>query len=391
MRGQTAQGEQNSRYVEHNGLAQAPEKQHRAKALGTKTKNSQGVLNVQKLLSIVTAVFGGVMLASAQSRPIWQTWKLKTWTDRRPIGLVGMCFNNQFTITNPNGWNWGGVNDLGGQTGWAKAAISFMKGVIAHCLGMGAQGIIVWDIEGEPKVLHGPAIFLGDPRVASTTAPEMNTPGLAGNSAAGIPSTQSVSDYLFTLVRAAGLKTGVMTRAQLLNLAANTQTTYSSTLHGVTDLESKMDYANTRWGCTMFYLDSNDVGQPGYIQQVHIDRPQYLISPEHWGNDQANGLSPSATTQNQFVPYGAGFNFLAGTGPGVKSGGTGDILNRATFPLGFDLVDCSHSPMDLADMTTCAAAGDILLWGCWTISAETPNVEAALRAAGRFTGTGNFQ
>ena len=178
---------------------------------------------------------------------------------------------------------------------------------------MGAQGIIVWDIEGEPSFRHGPAIFIGDPRVASTTAPEMNTPGLAGNSAAGIPSNQSVSDYLFALVRAAGLKTGVTTRAQLLNLAANTQTTYSSTLQGVTDLEGKMDYANTRWGCTMFYLDSSDVGQPGYIQQVHTDRPQYLISPEHWGNDNANGLSPSATTQNQFVPYCVGFNFLRGT------------------------------------------------------------------------------
>jgi hypothetical protein len=334
---------------------------------------------VFRYILCVLASFVSAAYALGPATPTPTVWQ--TWTDRRPIGLVGMGFAASSTPTNPDSWNWGGVSELGGQTNWALAAISFMKRAIANCLGMGAQGIIVWDIEGEPNVLHGPAIFIGDPRVASTTAPEMNTPGLAGNSAAGIPSNQSVSDYLFALVRAAGLKTGVTTRAQLLNLAANTQTTYSSTLQGVTDLEGKMDYANARWGCTMFYLDSSDVSQPGYIQQVHSDRPRYLISPEHWGNDSANGLSPSASAQSQFVPYCAGFKFL----------GAGDVLDRSIYPLGFELVHCSYSPADLANMTRCAAAGDILLWTCWVVSAETPNVEAALKAAGRFTGTGNFQ
>ena len=297
-----------------------------------------------------------------------------------------MGFSTTPTATNPDGWNWGGVSELGGQANWAKAAIAYMDTVIQHCIGLGAQGIIVWDIEGE----KGPLIFYGDPRVAATVSPEMNAAGVPGNSDAGIPNNQSVSDFLMTRVRAAGFKTGITTRAQLLNLATNTQTTYSTTLQGVTDLEGKMDYANARWGCTIFYCDSNDVSQPAIFQQIRIDRPQYLVCPEHWGNDNANGLAVSASTENNWVPYGCGFNYLAGLGAGVNVGGTGDILDRSTYPQGFDLVEVANSPSDLNDMTICAKAGDILLFVDWVVYTDTPNVEAALKAAGTFTGTGNF-
>ena len=60
---------------------------------------------------LATFVSADCALGAATSTPIWQTW-----TDRRPIGLVGMGFAASSTSTNPNAWNWGGVSELGGQT-----------------------------------------------------------------------------------------------------------------------------------------------------------------------------------------------------------------------------------------------------------------------------------
>jgi hypothetical protein len=137
-----------------------------------------------------------------------------------------------------------------------------------------AQGMIVWDIEGEqyPQA----TTYIGDPREIKALAPEMD----------------GIADQFFKKFKEAGLRTGVCIRPQQFVLSADG----TAAQHDLTDnreivntMFDKMVYAYRRWGCTIFYVDSN--GDPNVPYPVEIfknltDRiaaagVKALIIPEH--------------------------------------------------------------------------------------------------------------
>jgi hypothetical protein len=261
--------------------------------------------------------------------------------------------NYDFSNGNVNAWNWGSVAANGGQTNWALHAIAAFQAAISAALAQGAQGIVVWDIEGERGGQSNPA-YIGDPQTATSAgvAMEMLQPNPGNPSVIG--PTQSVADYCFSLVRAAGLKVGVTSRCDLLNSSATNQTQYSSLDQAVADQTRKADYANTRWGATIFYCDSADGGSsPANGGQefaaLHAAFPSYLFIPEF---ERDGNISQNAAGEDLFAGNAAPFT--------VSMNG-GDWLDRGTYPQAFTVVAVDVDGLSAAVQASDAAQGDIIM------------------------------
>ncbi len=134
---------------------------------------------------------------------------------------------------------------------------------------MNAQGMIVWDLEGEQYSKLG---YVGDPRVLLTLAPEMES--------------QGVVDEYFKKFTDAGLRVGVTIRGQhLVQTKTGWKQVQSADPYKV--MASKIAYARTHWGATLFYIDSNALLKTSQLYDASIfkrlaDRfPDVLLIPEH--------------------------------------------------------------------------------------------------------------
>jgi hypothetical protein len=270
-----------------------------AKAPGTKTETSKWVLNVKNLISIVTAVFGGVMLAPAQSRLIWQTWK-----DHRPVGQVLFTNCGGVTITNnPKQWSDGGPGNVG-QAHFESDVLSEAQRAAKNVIAMGGQGIVVWDIEGAPVALPGQTgndslVWIGDPRLLASYSPEMD----------------AVADQMFAVFRNADLKVGVLIRQTQANVSSSYQSPYPNDQAAISDMAGKIQYAMDRWGCTIFYLDSTNSNDPAVEQALYQMFPKILIFPEH--TMDGGNLLPPLQSEDQFITFSAPLTYEGqGAGPG---------------------------------------------------------------------------
>jgi hypothetical protein len=288
--------------------------------------------------------------APAPSGPIW-----KTWTDRRPIGLLFLTDFYDFSNGNINAWNWGSVAANGGQSGWANATIAVFQNAINEAKAMGAQGILVWDIEGEKGGQSNPA-YIGDPQTATQAgiAAEMLQPNSANPSV--IPSNMSVADYCFSLVRAAGLKVGVTSRCDLLNSSATNQTQYTSLSQAVNDQTRKAIYANSRWGATIFYCDSADgANSPANggqeFAQLHTAFPSFLFIPEF---DSDGNIRQDAAGEDLFAQNAAPYTYALNGG---------EWIDRSTYIVGtaFTCVDADRLPLSSSQVADDAASADIIM------------------------------
>jgi hypothetical protein len=284
----------------------------------------------------------------AATGPIWSTW-----TDRRPIPALLLTDYYDFSNGNVNGWNWGSVAANGGQAGWANACIAAFKQAISDALAENAQGLIVWDIEGEKGGQSNPAYY-GDPQTATNAgiAPEMLQPNAANPPV--IPTNQSVADYCFGLIRAAGLKVGVTSRCDLLNSSATDQSQYTSLAQAVADQTRKAKYANARWGATIFYCDSADgANSPAdggqEFAQLHASFPKYLFIPEFEGD---GNISQDASGENLFAGSAAPYTY---------SMNDGDWLDRTTYRLAFTVVAVDRGGLSTQQISNDQAKGDIIM------------------------------
>jgi hypothetical protein len=123
----------------------------------------------------------------------------------------------------------------------------------------------------------------------------------------------AIVDQVFYNIRAAGLIPGVGLRAEIVGANANgdlysqppgvdDEAVYVTTLQQLADLDAKLTYAYQRWGCRIFYVDSNicsaqntdgvyeALGQqhnphytPAWVYaQLRLRHPDCLICPEEW-------------------------------------------------------------------------------------------------------------
>jgi HEAT repeat protein len=211
------------------------------------------------------------------------------WPDRRPIGTEFLCSSFLGWATNPRGYLFGKgqQNDVTTEEGikaFGEGLFARADQDIAILRGMNAQGIIIWDLEGQ-EFWH-PLSYIGDPRMLPAVSPEMNR----------------FADALFTRFRDAGLKVGVTIRPTEVYArpGENPRFWHRYVADPVKLLDEKITYAQQRWGCTIFYLDSNVQGDDwdvkrtdqrvpfvlpmSILEEVHRRHPDVLIIPE-WGLD----------------------------------------------------------------------------------------------------------
>lgn len=207
----------------------------------------------------------------AAFRESWQP--LLTWKDRRPIGMVMLSSGSHKSETNPRGWFNEPKIDVTtpeGKADFRGRALKYAQRAAQVLTGMNAQGAIVWDIEGQEE--PHPTSYIGDPRLAKTMAPEMD----------------EVADDFFKILRDAKLRPGICIRPTQVffdkakqKLRHNAGNDGHETIGGsyyqhlrphdlafwkffpvVERLSDKITYAKERWGCTVFYIDTNGVWRP---------------------------------------------------------------------------------------------------------------------------------
>jgi hypothetical protein len=267
------------------------------------------------------------------------------WEDRRPIGAIFLAGPQINVPNNPRRWtmNFGEIdisNDKG-KTAFRAALLKLADNSIQVLKDTGAQGVITWDPEGEE---YPGACYYGDPRLVPTLAPEME---FKNNGA------KSVIDEYFEKFRAAGLKVGVCIRPQQIAMVDG------KPVHQATDderafqiLRERIAYANQRWGCTLFYVDSTATAgrsfYPDVFRALAQAYPDVLLIPE---NESMRYFAYSAPL-NSYVHH--------------KVTST-PVAARLVYPNAFSVLMApdGDQPEDHAALLNAVRHGDILLFNCW--------------------------
>ena len=309
--------------------------------------------------------------AVAAARPM-----VLDWPDRRPIAMAFLCNSATGWPTNPRGFLFGkrDKNDVTSEAGlqaFREALMKYADNCIERMKAMDAQGIIVWDIEGQemPHMIS----YIGDPRLLAEVCPEMDR----------------FSDEFMRKFTAAGLRTGITIRpTEVYRPTEPGQPRWNQ--REVPDPQAVMDekirYAKKRWGCTIFYLDSNVFGDGllpaeqkkqlkgvpwtmpvAMIEKLHEAHPECLIIPE-WAGSAYYAVSAPYSSQN------------------LGQLGT-DATTRRIWPKAFRVVASSRDLIERhwEDYLAGVSGGDVLLYSAWYDAAENEPVrlfyrEAALRS-----------
>lgn len=245
---------------------------------------------------------------------------------------------------------------------------------VTNTQNMNGQGVITWDVEGEQYPQD--TSYVCAPDQIAAVAPEMETAVLNRQSPYF---GAKLDDAYFKTMTDAGLRVGVCIRPQQFTIASDGSASQSFLTTNdaiVANLERKVTFASTRWGASIFYVDSTvdsngGTLDPAIFQRLITDFPSFLFIPEE--------------TTPRYYAYSAPFySFLfhgtIGTDPSVYQ----------YYPKAFgaNLVnDVSSSTLQsaIASLTQVVAKGDILmgLAGYW--QANDPILVAIYQAAGVVT------
>ena len=264
------------------------------------------------------------------------------WPDRRPIGylMLSSTAPHRPSGKNPRGWfNNDAAVDVttdAGRADFRRRLMEYADNSIKILKAMNAQGAITWDIEGQ-EFPHATS-YIGDPRLVPDLAPEM----------------QPLADAYFHKLRAAGLRVGLCVRPQHFTRALGQQD-LTDPDQIVQILLAKITYANTRWGCTLFYVDSNGDPNVPYdpaiferVTQALTKRGiRALLMPEHKAARYYAVTAPYAELRGDHVSTPA------------------DV--RRIYPDAFTIINVADGPMDddRDQLVDAVRHGDILLFRAW--------------------------
>lgn len=197
------------------------------------------------------------------------------WKDRRPIGeLFLSSFTGKKINNNPRNWSVVDANQVNtttvkGRALFKEKLFEYARQSIVNLKGMNAQGMITWDIEGQ-EFPH-PLSYIGSPDIQSRMAPEMN----------------NIADEYFNLFKKAGFKTGICIRPDSVVFTSDGKwIEHVSVKDPAATLIRKISYAHKRWGCSIFYIDSN-IDPAGALMDYSVFKkvsekfPDILLIPEH--------------------------------------------------------------------------------------------------------------
>jgi hypothetical protein len=267
------------------------------------------------------------------------------WDDRRPIGALFVSSSGLGAPSNPRGWFNDREADFTGEEGAARfreRLMAFAQQSLRVCQGLDCQGVITWDIEGQeyPHAIS----YLGDPR---SLPAEM----------------EAAADDYFRVFREAGLRTGICVRPQIpVRTAYGQGVQQIAAADVVANLDAKITYAMERWGCTLFYVDSNgdpNVPMPAAIfRELAARHPDVLLIPEH-----ENAAYYACT-----APYRDYAN--------LGDRGTPDFVRRI-YPEAFSFLYVGHGDPAAAraELVDAVRHGDILVVHGWYDSPSHPIVK----------------
>ena len=165
------------------------------------------------------------------------------WTDHRPIGSAFLASSQKGYEKNPRGWFLDPNLDTTTQEGrkaFRSQVMAYADQVISHCKMMDAQGVIVWDLEGQ-EMPHATS-YLADPPMLAKVAPEMD----------------EIANEFLKRFTDAGLRTGLTIRPTHVEPAPDGHGwSQVEVPNPIAMMDAKISYAEKRWGCTLFYIDSN--------------------------------------------------------------------------------------------------------------------------------------
>jgi hypothetical protein len=265
------------------------------------------------------------------------------WADRRPIGALVISTSDTKWPKNPRGWFMDQSLDASSEA-FRRRALDFADYSAKVLKEMGAQGAIVWDIEGQ-EFPHAVS-YLGDPRLLSELAPEMDP----------------VADEFFKRLRDAGLRTGICIRPSRVVRNPGTDPALGKTRFAhlfvddiLGELTAKIVIAQKRWGCSLFYIDSNvmpgandtNLVPAALMETLAAKFPDTLLIPE-----QANIRYWAST-----APYRELRGGFASTPEAVR-----DI-----YPGAFSILNTADGPIQKqrTELVDAVKRGDILMFRAW--------------------------
>jgi hypothetical protein len=268
------------------------------------------------------------------------------WSDHRPIAQLFLTSYNGTYATNPRRWFGDSTVDTttpAGIAAFQQRVLAYADQAVAICKAGNAQAAITWDIEGEqfPQATS----YIGDPRLVSTMAPEIDP----------------VLDAYFKKFTDAGIKIGMTLRPQQLIRSNDNQQAYQQEVADPGQLMiDKITYARKRWGATVFYVDSNGAADNPmdvkFFQEVATAFPDILLIPEH-KNTQYYSIT---------APYGQ-----------LDMGDTGTPQQVLwTYPQAFHVFTVGDGDItdNFATLVNSVARGDVLFFRGWFASSENPLV-----------------
>jgi hypothetical protein len=241
-----------------------------------------------------------------------QTWpQALRWPDRRPIGELFLTHAPTSWTPNssPNPRNYAvapkiDIHSVAGLAAFRQAVLAYADHAIQVLRRVGAQGAVVWDLEGQQSPQDGGS---GNKHCGGTPG-QMSYVGSPDMLAQVSPEMDGIVDEFFRKFTDKGLKCGVTLRPQKLVLAGSESyqdwCPSKSTSTATAVLIEKARYAYERWGCTLFYVDSDggpqDSLSPDVWANVNRALPSVLMIPENiWFKDWAY----SAPFASYWAPY----------------------------------------------------------------------------------------
>lgn len=269
------------------------------------------------------------------------------WEDRQPIGALFLSSAPPHAPANPRGW-FNNTRDVdvtteAGRADFRARVLAYADESIRVLQRTGAQGMVTWDIEGQ-EFPHATS-YIGDPRLLPVLAPEM----------------EPIADAYFKKFRDAGFKVGICIRPQQFENGGQRDVADQAA-----QLSAKIDYAQKRWGCTLFYVDSNggpfDPTDAAIFARVALAHPDVLLMPEH---------------QNfKYQAYTAPYNDLR-----FESSVTPDAVRR-TYPRAFSVIRGESKTAERHDeLVKAVRAGDVLMFPAWFNNDEAAQVRAIYEEA----------
>ncbi len=299
---------------------------------------------------------------------------------RRPILTHFAASGFHASPTNPRGFFNQPEADFVSESGKANFKTSLLASatnMVNNMKAVNAQGMILWDMEGS-ELPHA-ITYIGDPIHAELMAPEM---------------VGAIDEY-FKIITDAGFKCGLTIRPQQMEFGSDVPigpcVNNSVYIHYNGDFKkkgytcindvyyislpyfqppggepteimiNKMKYAKERWGCTIFYVDSNAhpgaFAYPSDIHEAVLDAvPGILVLPE---NDYPRYFRSMA-------PYGEiDMNVW---------------FQNSMYPESFAAINVQDGALDIELLTESTLRGNVFLARGWFSDTRTTDLYSILQS-----------